>query len=72
MPISQEIKTKIVPHGWKEAGIYLLTLNVNGRKPLLGRLEGTPEKARIEATELGFGYRKRYSISAVIIHRYRC
>lgn len=53
MPISQEIKTKIVPHGWKEAGIYLLTLNVNGRKPLLGRLEGTPEKARIEATELG-------------------
>ena len=51
--IAENIKTRIVPHGWREAGIYLLTLNVNGRKPLLGRLEGTPEKARIEATELG-------------------
>jgi len=49
----ENVKTRIVPHGWREAGIYLLTLNVNGRKPLLGRLEGTPEKARIEATDLG-------------------
>jgi len=51
--IAENIKTRIVPHGWREAGIYLLTLNVNGRKPLLGRLEGTPEKAQIEATDLG-------------------
>ena len=47
------IKTRLVPHGWKEAGIYLLTLNVDGWKPVLGELAGDAERARIEASALG-------------------
>ena len=47
------IRTRLVPHGWKEAGIYLLTLNVDGWKPVLGELAGDAERARIEASALG-------------------
>ena len=47
------IKTRLVPHGWKEAGIYLLTLNVDGWKPVLGELAGDAERARIETSALG-------------------
>lgn len=50
---SAGIRTRLVPHGWKEAGIYLLTLNVDGWKPVLGELAGDAERARIEASALG-------------------
>lgn len=50
---SADIRTRLVPHGWKEAGIYLLTLNVDGWKPVLGELAGDVERARIEASALG-------------------
>lgn len=41
--------------GWDYAGrgIYMITLGVEGRRPLLGRLEGGEDDAQIELTDLG-------------------
>lgn len=40
-------------HDYREPCIYLLTVTVEGRKPLLGRLEGDMHTAHIELTPLG-------------------
>ncbi len=40
-------------HDYHERCIYLVTVTVDGRQPLLGRVEGTVEKAWIVLSETG-------------------
>ncbi|MBO4810067.1 MAG: hypothetical protein J5552_00710 [Prevotella sp.] len=47
------MKRRCIQHDYRERGIYMLTMAIEGRRPLLGRLAGDAEKAFVELTALG-------------------
>ena len=42
-----------IGHDYSSRRMYLITMTVEGRRPLLGQLAGTEDEARIELTALG-------------------
>ena len=47
------MKRRFVGHDYTRRGIYMLTMTVEGRRPLFGRVYGSSDDARIELTALG-------------------
>ena len=47
------MKRRFVGHDYTRRGIYMVTMAVEGRRPLLGRVCGSSADPRVELTELG-------------------
>ena len=54
------MKRRCVGHDYTRPGIYMLTMVVEGRRPLFGRVYGTSDDARIELTALGSAVRDEW------------
>ena len=54
------MKRRLVGHDYTRRGIYLLTMAVEGRRPLFGRVYGSSDDARIELSELGCAVRDEW------------
>ena len=54
------MKRRCVGHDYTRRGIYMVTITVEGRRPLFGRVYGTPDDARIELTALGNAVRDEW------------
>ena len=54
------MKRRCVGHDYTRRGIYMVTIAVEGRRPLFGRVYGTPDDARIELTALGSAVRDEW------------
>lgn len=54
------MKRRLVGHDYTRKGIYLLTMAVEGRRPLFGRVYGSSDDARIELSELGCAVRDEW------------
>ncbi len=54
------MKRRCVGHDYLRPGIYMLTLVVEERRPLFGRVYGTSDDARIELTTLGSAVRDEW------------
>jgi REP element-mobilizing transposase RayT len=54
------MKRRFVGHDYTRRGIYMLTMTVEGRRPLFGRVYGSSDDARIELSELGCAVRDEW------------
>lgn len=54
------MKRRFVGHDYTRRGIYMVTMTVEGRRPLFGRVYGTSDDARIELTALGCAVRDEW------------
>lgn len=54
------MKRRFVGHDYTRRGIYMLTMTVEGRRPLFGRVYGSCEDPRIELTALGSAVRDEW------------
>ena len=54
------MKRRFVGHDYTRRGIYMLTMTVEGRRPLFGRVYGSSDDARIELTALGSAVRDEW------------
>ena len=54
------MKRRFVGHDYTRRGIYMLTMTVEGRRPLFGRVYGRSDDARIELTALGSAVRDEW------------
>ena len=54
------MKRRCVGHDYTRRGIYMLTMVVEGRRPLFARVYGTSDDARIELTPLGSAVRDEW------------
>lgn len=54
------MKRRFVGHDYTRRGIYMLTMTVEGRRPLYGRVYGISDDARIELTALGSAVRDEW------------
>ena len=54
------MKRRFVGHDYTKRGIYMLTMAVEGRRPLFGRVYGSSDDARIELSELGCAVRDEW------------
>ena len=54
------MKRRFVGHDYTKRGIYMLTMAVEGRRPIFGRVYGSSDDARIELTELGCAVRDEW------------
>lgn len=54
------MKRRCVGHDYTQRGIYMITLNVEGRRPLFGRVYGSSSDPRIELTPLGQAVRDEW------------
>ena len=54
------MKRRFVGHDYTKRGIYMLTMAVEGRRPIFGRVYGCSDDARIELTELGCAVRDEW------------
>ena len=54
------MKRRCVGHDYTRPGIYMLTMVVEGRRPLFGRVYGTSDDAHIELTALGTAIRDEW------------
>ncbi len=53
-------KRRFVGHDYTRRGIYMVTMTVEGRRPLFGRVYGTSDDARIELSALGSAVRDEW------------
>ena len=56
----ESMKRRFLGHDYTRPGIYMLTLAVEGRRPLFGRVYGSSDDARIELTDLGCAVRDEW------------
>ena len=54
------MKRRFVGHDYTRRGIYMVTMTVEGRRPLFGRVYGTSDDARIELSALGSAVRDEW------------
>ena len=54
------MKRRLVGHDYTRRGIYMLTMAVEGRRPLFGRVCGSSADPRVELTELGAAVRDEW------------
>ena len=54
------MKRRFVGHDYTRRGIYMVTMTVEGRRPLFGCVYGTSDDARIELTALGCAVRDEW------------
>ena len=54
------MKRRLVGHDYTRRGIYMLTMAVEGRRPLFGRVCGSSADPRVELTELGTAVRDEW------------
>ena len=54
------MKRRLVGHDYTRRGIYMVTMTVEGRRPLFGRVYGTSDDARIELSALGSAVRDEW------------
>jgi REP element-mobilizing transposase RayT len=54
------MKRRFVGHDYTKRGIYMLTMAVEGRRPLFGRVFGSSDDACIELSELGCAVRDEW------------
>ena len=54
------MKRRFVGHDYTRRGIYMVTMAVEGRRPLFGRVYGSGDDPRIELTELGQAVRDEW------------
>lgn len=54
------MKRRCVGHDYTRRGIYMLTMVVEGRSPLFGKVYGTSDAPRIELSELGCAVRDEW------------
>ena len=54
------MKRRCVGHDYTRRGIYMLTMTVEGRRPLFGRVYGSVDDPRIELTDLGCAVRDEW------------
>ena len=54
------MKRRFVGHDYTRRGIYMLTMTVEGRRPLFGSVYGSSDDARIELTALGAAVRDEW------------
>ena len=47
------MKRRFVGYDYTRRGIYMVTMTVEGRRPLFGRVYGSGDDPRLELTELG-------------------
>ena len=47
------MKRRFVGHDYTRRGIYMVTMTVEGCRPLFGRVYGSGDDPRLELTELG-------------------
>ena len=54
------MKRRFAGHDYTRRGIYMVTMTVEGRRPLFGRVYGSGDDPRIELTELGCAVRDEW------------
>ena len=54
------MKRRFVGHDYTRRGIYMVTMTVEGRRPLFGRIYGTSDDPRIELSALGSAVREEW------------
>jgi REP element-mobilizing transposase RayT len=54
------MKRRFVGHDYTRRGIYMVTITVEGRKPLFGRVNGSSDDPRIELSALGCAVRDEW------------
>ena len=54
------MKRRFAGHDYTRRGIYMVTMTVEGRRPLFGRVYGSGDDPRIELTELGQAVRDEW------------
>ena len=54
------MKRRLVGHDYTRPGIYMLTMTIEGRRPLFGRVYGSEDNVQIELTPLGNAVRDEW------------